>query len=61
MKNADDMLREIIDIVDVNGDGKIQFEGGGSKRLCLKEDCEHNFMIERCVLLLLTFLSFSLS
>ncbi|KAL1897910.1 hypothetical protein Sste5346_003762 [Sporothrix stenoceras] len=26
MKNADDMLREIIDIVDVNGDGKIQFE-----------------------------------
>ncbi|KJR84109.1 solute carrier family 25 (mitochondrial phosphate transporter), member 23/24/25/41 [Sporothrix schenckii 1099-18] len=26
MKNADDMLREIIDIVDVNGDGKIQYE-----------------------------------
>ncbi|CAK7216856.1 hypothetical protein SBRCBS47491_002972 [Sporothrix bragantina] len=26
MKNADDMLQEIIDIVDVNGDGKIQFE-----------------------------------
>lgn len=33
MKNADDMLREIIDIVDVNGDGKIQFEGGGSKEI----------------------------
>lgn len=31
MKNADDMLREIIDIVDVNGDGKIQFEGGGQQ------------------------------
>ncbi|CAK7198424.1 hypothetical protein SEUCBS139899_001085 [Sporothrix eucalyptigena] len=26
MKNADDMLREIIEIVDVNNDGKIQFE-----------------------------------
>ncbi|CAK7275193.1 hypothetical protein SEPCBS57363_006554 [Sporothrix epigloea] len=26
MKNANDMLREIIDVVDVNGDGKIQFE-----------------------------------
>ena len=28
MKNADDMLRDIIEVVDANRDGKIQFEGG---------------------------------
>lgn len=27
MKNADDMLRKIMDVVDQNGDGKIQYEG----------------------------------
>jgi len=27
MKNADDMLDHIMDAVDQNGDGKIQFEG----------------------------------
>lgn len=28
MKNADEMLRQIIELVDSNGDGKIQYEGG---------------------------------
>lgn len=28
MKNADEMLRTIISIVDTSGDGKIQYEGG---------------------------------
>ena len=28
MKNADDMLKQIIKTVDTNGDGKIQYEGG---------------------------------
>ena len=32
MKNADEMLREIIGIVDANGDGKIQFEGGRKEK-----------------------------
>lgn len=27
MKNADDMLKNIIKVVDMNGDGKIQYEG----------------------------------
>lgn len=27
MKNADDMLKTIIKVVDSNGDGKIQYEG----------------------------------
>lgn len=27
MKNADDMMKEIIKVVDTNGDGKIQYEG----------------------------------
>jgi hypothetical protein len=27
MKNADDMLKGIIQMVDTNGDGKIQYEG----------------------------------
>lgn len=27
MKNADDMLREILRTVDTSGDGKIQYEG----------------------------------
>lgn len=27
MKNADDMLKDIIKVVDTNRDGKIQFEG----------------------------------
>jgi hypothetical protein len=27
MKNADDMLKEIIAVVDTNGDGKIQYDG----------------------------------
>lgn len=27
MKNADDMLRGIIQMVDTSGDGKIQYEG----------------------------------
>ncbi len=42
MKNADEMLREIINIVDVNGDGKIQFEGGrGGERLNTDEGVLH--------------------
>lgn len=27
LKNADDMLKDIIKVVDTNGDGKIQYEG----------------------------------
>lgn len=27
MKNADDMMKEIIKVVDTNGDGKIQYDG----------------------------------
>lgn len=27
MKNADDMMKEIIQMVDTNRDGKIQYEG----------------------------------
>lgn len=27
MKNADDMLKGIIEMVDTSGDGKIQYEG----------------------------------
>ena len=27
MKNADDMLKAIVQIVDTNGDGKIQYDG----------------------------------
>lgn len=27
MKNADDMVRKILDEVDTSGDGKIQYEG----------------------------------
>ncbi len=27
MKNADDLLKEIIKMVDTSGDGKIQYEG----------------------------------
>lgn len=32
LKNADDMLKAIIGIVDTSGDGKIQFEGGFGDR-----------------------------
>ena len=32
MKNADDMMKEIIKVVDTNGDGKIQYEGVHSPR-----------------------------
>ncbi len=28
LKNADDMLKAIIGMVDTSGDGKIQYEGG---------------------------------
>ena len=28
MKNADDMLKDIMRLVDTSGDGKIQYEGG---------------------------------
>lgn len=30
MKNADHMLRKILDEVDTNNDGKIQYEGAAS-------------------------------
>jgi hypothetical protein len=35
MKNADDMLKEIIRTVDTSGDGKIQYEGA----FCFLGDC----------------------
>ena len=31
MKNADEMLREIIRVVDTNGDGKIQYDGASNR------------------------------
>jgi hypothetical protein len=32
MKNADEMLKKIMDAVDTNGDGKIQYEGTHERR-----------------------------
>lgn len=37
MKNADSMLKVILEEVDTNGDGKIQYEGELDKRLRLKD------------------------
>lgn len=31
LKNADQMLRDIISVVDTSGDGRIQYEGGCSR------------------------------
>lgn len=36
MKNADDMMKRILNEVDTNGDGKIQYEGTWRLMLCPK-------------------------